>query len=68
MGQLNKQELTKIWKTFVYSMASAVVGFLITLIPGLNIPPEYAAIATFVVPIVNTILVTIKKLLDGKIE
>ena len=67
-GQLNRQDLARIGKTFLYSMASALIGFLISLIPQLNIPMEYSMIATFIVPVVNTLLVTIKKIIDGKVE
>jgi len=63
---LNKKDVSQIGKVFVWSMASSVVSFLIVIIPQINVPADYAAIASMLIPIVNTGLVGVKKLLEDK--
>ena len=56
---LNKHDLVKIGKTLGYSAASAVVGTLIVVVGDLDIAPQYL----FLLPIVNSLLVMVQKLL-----
>lgn len=59
---LNMQDLKKIGLVLLWSGASAIVAALITLIPNIDIPTQYL----FLVPVINTILVSIKKFIDGQ--
>lgn len=57
--KLNKEDLTSILKVVLWSGLSAMVGTLITVVNQLDVPAEYL----FIVPIVNTVLVAVHKLL-----
>lgn len=65
-GQLNMSELKKILKTFLWSATSGLITFVILTLPGINVPPEYAALAAAMFPSVNTFLVATKKFADGQ--
>ena len=54
---LNKADLIHILKVMGFVVASAVVSYLIKLIPDLNVPNEYL----FLIPIVNMVLVTLER-------
>lgn len=59
---LNKHDLGEIAKVIGWSMASALVVILIDIVGMLEFPAEYA----FVVPIVNVVLVALKKFIQEK--
>lgn len=59
--QLNKEDGIKILQAFSFSLLSSAIGFLILLIPALDIPPNYV----FVIPIINGLLYTLKRFVDG---
>lgn len=53
----NQEELMKILKVFAWTMASAGVAALISVVGIIEMPPEYV----WVVPIINTALYGIQK-------
>jgi len=57
--RLNKEDLLKILKVLGYVAASAVIVELINLVPSMELP-------VWCVPIVNIILVTLKKFFSGE--
>lgn len=59
---LNKEDGVGILKTFVWTVATAIVVALISLNGSVEYPPELIALA----PIVNTLLVAIHKALKDK--
>jgi len=61
--QLSKDDLLKMGQVVLWSGASAVVGAVLTLLPQIDIPAAYL----FLVPIINTVLVALKKLLDQNV-
>jgi len=61
--QLSKDDLLKMGQVILWSGASAVVGAVLTLLPQIDIPAAYL----FLVPIINTVLVALKKLLDQNV-
>jgi hypothetical protein len=63
---LNKEDLLKILKVFGWSMASSVVATAITILPQVDVPTKYTAIAGTLIIIINTLLVAVKKFIDGK--
>lgn len=63
---LDKEDALHALKVLGYSSSSALVSFLIAIIPVIHVPPEYAAVMGALVPIVNTILVAIKRFLTDK--
>jgi len=58
----NKTDGIKILKVFGWSAASAFIVFLISLVSIISVPPDYL----WIVPIVNTLLVSIKQFVDGQ--
>lgn len=66
--RLNSEDAKKIVKVFLWSMSSAAIGFVITILPQVDVPPQYAAIAAMVIPTVNTALVALQKLAQGKVN
>jgi len=60
--QLNKSDLIKIGYVLLWSLGSALIAQIILVIQNLNVPVEY----TFLIPIVNTLLVALKKFLEDK--
>ena len=58
----NKEDIAEIAKVIGWSMASALVVVLIDVVGMLDFPTEYA----FVVPIVNVVLVALKKFIQEK--
>ena len=58
----NKEDIVEIAKVIGWSMASALVVVLIDVVGMLDFPTEYA----FVVPIVNVVLVALKKFIQEK--
>ena len=59
---LNEEEISKVLKVALYAGGSAFIASLITLLPQINISAQWI----WVVPIVNVVLVAIKKFFDGK--
>lgn len=59
--QLNAEDLTKIAKVIGYSLASTLIATLLTILPQISFPAEYAVIGGLFVNIVNIFLVTAKK-------
>ena len=57
--RLNKEDLLKILKVLGYVAASAVIVELINLVPSMELP-------VWCVPIVNILLVTLKKFFSGE--
>lgn len=60
--RLNKEEGVAIAKVFGYTVASAVVVALISLLEVVEFAPEYAV----AVSLANTVLYAVKKFLEGK--
>ncbi len=58
--QLSKEDLSKMGQVILWSSGSAIVGALITLLPQINFPVQWL----FLVPVVNTLLVALKKFVD----
>jgi len=58
--ELNKEDGAKIAKVFGWVIASTTVSFLITLLPQLNLGDM-----AFLIPIVNMVLVTVRKFIKG---
>lgn len=63
-GELNTSDAKNILKVFMWSMLSAAIGFIVLLLPQINVPEQYALVAATLIPIINTMLVTAKKLAD----
>lgn len=61
---LNKEDLYDILGVVAWSGASAVVATLLTIIPELELPTQYM----FVVPIVNSVLYSLHKFLQGRVS
>ena len=57
---LNQEDLVKISKAFGWAMASAVIAFGIMLVEQVDFA-EYA----FLVPVINVLLYTAKKFVEG---
>lgn len=51
-----------ILKAFVYSTASTALGTAILLLPMFDVPVKWL----WIIPMINMVLVTAKKTLDGK--
>jgi hypothetical protein len=73
MGQsqrwtLNSADVIHIAKVLGWSLVSAVIGFLLSQLPLLDVPAKYAVIASLLVPFVNTILVAAQKFVAGKTQ
>jgi len=58
--QISKEDLLKMGQVLLWSGLSAVAGALLTLLPQIDIPAGYL----FLVPIINTVLVAVKKFID----
>jgi hypothetical protein len=61
---LNIEDGLSILKVFGWVVASAVVAFTIDLIPSIEIGANYA----WLVPMINTALVALKKFIQEKID
>jgi hypothetical protein len=59
---LTKDNIAPILKVIGWSVASAIVASLISIMSELDVPTEYA----FLVPLVNSILYTIKEFVSDK--
>jgi hypothetical protein len=59
---LNKEDGKKILKVILYTVASAVIASLLSVLQNLEVPPQYAVILS----IVNVLLVAGKKFFEGK--
>jgi uncharacterized membrane protein len=57
--QWSEHELKKVFRVFGWTIASAVVALLISLVGIIDVPAEYA----FIVPIINTVLYALKEFL-----
>lgn len=55
--KLTKENLGPILKVIAWSLGSALVAILTTIVADIEFPPEYA----FVVPIINVVLYTAKE-------
>ena len=62
---LNAHDGKKIGRAALYSMLSALCGFMLSTIPALQVPPKYAATLAAIIPVVNILLVTAKQYFDG---
>lgn len=62
---LNAHDGKKIGRAALYVMLSALCGYLISLLPVLQIPPKYAATMSALIPVINILLVTAKQYFDG---
>jgi hypothetical protein len=61
--RLNTEDGVTLLKVMAWSLASTVVTVLIAFSSQVEVPVEYA----FLLPVINTILVGIKKFLDGQV-
>jgi len=62
---LGSKELTNIFKVFAWTVASALVALFIDWLGLIEVPAEYA----FVVPLVNTMLYSLKEwIADNRFE
>ena len=59
---LNKEDGKKILKVILYTVASAVIASLLSVLQNLDVPPQYAVI----LGVVNVLLVAGKKFFEGK--
>lgn len=59
--KLNKEDGGKILKVVIYAGISGAITALLTVLPQIQLPPEYAPI---VFPIVNAGLVALKKFFE----
>jgi hypothetical protein len=59
---LNPEELRSIFKVLLWSLGSALVVALIGIVQALEVPQEWL----FLVPIVNTVLYSLKEFFQGK--
>ena len=57
---LAKEDGEKILKVLAYSVASAVIAALISLVSDAKVPPELVIL----IPVVNTVLVAAKKFFE----
>lgn len=64
--QLNKHDGKAIIKAFLYSLGASAIAFLLTLIPLINVPSEYAAVFALMVPTINTALVAVKRYFEDR--
>ena len=55
--QFKQGELQKVLKVFYWTVASAVVALLLSLVNIIEVPAQYA----FVVPVINTALYAVKE-------
>lgn len=62
---LNAHDGKKIGRAALYSMLSALCGFMLSTIPALHVPPKYAATLAALIPVINILLVTAKQYFDG---
>ena len=62
--KLNKNDLSKILQVLGWTVASAVVAFLIDIIPNVEIGVNYA----WLIPMINTGLVALKKFIQEKLS
>ena len=60
---LNGEDLQKIVSALMWSALSTVIGSLILIVPNIAVPTAFIVL----VPIVNTLLYTLKKFIDGRI-
>ena len=58
----NRDNAKKVYKVFLWTMASALVTLGISLLGVIEMPVEYV----WIVPIVNTALYTIKQLVEDQ--
>lgn len=58
---LNKEDVIRMLKVLGWTLASTAVATLITLLAELEVPKEY----TFLLPVVNTLLVGLHSFLRG---
>jgi hypothetical protein len=58
----NRDNAEKVYKVFLWTMASALVTLGISLLGVIEMPVEYV----WIVPIVNTALYTIKQLVEDQ--
>jgi len=63
---LDKADAVHVLKVFGYSVGSAAVGALITLIPSIHVPAQYAVIMGLLIPSVNTALVALQRFLADR--
>lgn len=59
---LDKQDAIHVGKVAAYSIGATVVASLITLLAQMHVAPEYL----FIVPLVNTALVSLERFLRDK--
>jgi len=59
---INKEQATKAGIVFIWAVASAVISFLISVIPGVQLPVEWQ----FLIPVVNSLLVLAKKFIEDQ--
>ena len=60
---LNSEDLQKIVSALMWSALSTIIGSLILIVPNIAVPTAFIVL----VPIVNTLLYTLKKFIDGRI-
>lgn len=63
---LNKADALHILKVFGYSVGSAAITSVLTLIPQIHVPEHYAMIFGLILPSVNTALVAIQRFLTDQ--
>jgi len=61
---LNKKDGLKILQVLGWTISSAVIAFAIDLIPSIDVGANYA----WLVPMINTVLVVLKKFVQDKLE
>ena len=64
--QFNKNDLLAVTKVLSWSAASAVISGLLILVPMFDIPGDKAAIATIVIPLINSLLVAVKRFVEDR--
>jgi hypothetical protein len=61
---LNNEDGLKILQVLGWTVSSAIIAFAIDLIPNIDVGANYA----WLVPMINTVLVVLKKFVQDKLE
>jgi len=62
--ELSEEDLKKAGQVLLWSGASAILGTIIVLVGQFNVPIQWL----FLVPIINSVLVAVKKFVDNNLK
>ena len=60
---LDKSDLTNLVKVVIYSTIASFLGIIVANLTNIDVPTQYA----FIVPIINTLLVGLKKYFENRV-